>query len=79
MKKSPAKAPLNVLFELGCEEIPARFMAGFLADLKGRGLLGKKLKLIVTDGNPSLLKATTTMYPFIKAQRCIAHKMRNVA
>lgn len=52
---------------------------GFLADLKGRGLLGKKLKLIITDGNPGLLKALRAMYPFIKAQRCVAHKMRNVA
>ena len=52
---------------------------GFIADLKSRGLLGKKLKLIVTDGNPALLKAIKTIYPFIKGQRCIAHKMRNVA
>lgn len=52
---------------------------GFLADLKGRGLLGKSLKLIITDGNPGLLKALKGMYPFIKGQRCIAHKMRNVA
>ena len=52
---------------------------GFLADLKGRGLLGKRLKLIVTDGNPALLKAVKALYPFTKAQRCIAHKMRNVA
>lgn len=52
---------------------------GFLADLKGRGLLGKHLKLIITDGNPALLKAIRSLYPFTKAQRCIAHKMRNVA
>lgn len=52
---------------------------GFLADLKGRGLLGKNLKLIVTDGNPGLLKALKAIYPFVKVQRCIAHKMRNVA
>jgi len=52
---------------------------GFLADLKGRGLLGKKLKLIITDGNPALLKAIKSIYPFTKGQRCIAHKMRNVA
>ena len=52
---------------------------GFLADLKGRGLLGKHLKLIITDGNPALLKAVKSLYPFTKAQRCIAHKMRNVA
>jgi transposase-like protein len=52
---------------------------GFLADLKGRGLLGKHLKLIITDGNPALVKAIKNLYPFTKAQRCIAHKMRNVA
>jgi transposase-like protein len=52
---------------------------GFLADLKGRGLLGKNLKLIITDGNPGLIKALKAIYPFVKVQRCIAHKMRNVA
>ena len=52
---------------------------GFLADLKGRGLLGKKLKLIITDGNPALLKAIKQIYPFVKGQRCMAHKIRNVA
>jgi putative transposase len=52
---------------------------GFVSDLRGRGLLGKNLKLIITDGNPGLLKALKTIYPFVKVQRCIAHKMRNVA
>jgi putative transposase len=52
---------------------------GFLADLKGQGLLGKSLKLIITDGNPGLLKALKAIYPFVKGQRCIAHKMRNLA
>ena len=52
---------------------------GFLSDLKGRGLHGKGLRLIISDGNPGLLKAAKTIYPFIKSQRCMAHKMRNVA
>jgi len=52
---------------------------GFLSDLKGRGLHGKSLKLIISDGNPALLKAIKGIYPFIKGQRCMAHKMRNVA
>ena len=52
---------------------------GFVSDLKGRGLLGKNLKLIITDGNPGLIKALKAIYPFVKVQRCIAHKMRNVA
>jgi len=51
----------------------------FLVDLKGRGLLGKALKLITTDGNPALLKALREVYPFLKVQRCIVHKLRNVA
>jgi len=51
----------------------------FLADIKSRGLLGKALKLITTDGNPGLLKALKEIYSFFKAQRCIAHKLRNVA
>ena len=59
------------------EDIPS--WKGFLADLKSRGLLGKKIKLITTDGNPALLKAISEIYPFHKVQRCIAHKMRNVA
>ena len=52
---------------------------GFLADLKARGLLGKKIRLIISDGNPALLKAIFEIYPFHKVQRCIAHRMRNVA
>ena len=52
---------------------------GLVADLKGRGLLGKNLKLIVTDGNPGLIKALKAIYPFVKVQRGIAHKLRNVA
>lgn len=51
----------------------------FLVDLKSRGLQGKNLKLITTDGNPALLKAIKEIYPFLKVQRCIVHKLRNVA
>ena len=51
---------------------------GLLVDLKSRGLLGKRLRLIITDGHPALLKALKEIYPFIKTQRCIAHKLRNV-
>ena len=51
----------------------------FLVDLKSRGLGGKALRLITTDGNPGLLKAVKEIYPFLKVQRCIVHKLRNVA
>jgi len=52
---------------------------GFLADLKSRGFQGKTLKLITTDGNPALLKAIKEIYPFLKVQRCVVHKLRNVS
>jgi len=43
---------------------------------------GKILKLIRlwrTDGNPGLLKAIKDIYPFLKVQRCVVYKLRNVA
>jgi len=51
----------------------------FLLDLKSRGLTGKKLELVTTDGGPGLIAALKTAYPFKKHQRCIAHKLRNMA
>jgi putative transposase len=49
-----------------------------LADLKGRGLKGKALKLITVDGNKGLLRAITDVYPLKPVQRCVMHKIRNV-
>jgi putative transposase len=79
-KRPQEKEPLKEIlsFQLADVEDEA-FWKGFVADLKGRGLKGKNLKLIITDGNPALLKAIKQIYPFVKGQRCIAHKMRNVA
>lgn len=51
----------------------------FLTDLFRRGLEGKELKLITTDGCPGLHRALETVYPYIPRQRCWAHKLRNVA
>jgi len=48
---------------------------GFPVGLKSRGLKGEVLKLITTDGNPALLKALKYIYPFLKIQRCIVHKV----
>lgn len=52
--------------------------SGFLSDLKGRELHGKSLELIITEGNPALLRAIRGIYSFVRAHRCMAHKMRNV-
>ena len=51
---------------------------GFLNHLYGRGLTGKRLLLIVTDGCPGLAAALATVYPQVKHQRCWVHKMRNI-
>jgi transposase-like protein len=49
-----------------------------LEDLYRRGLEGKKLLLIVTDGCPGLAAAIQTVYPRVGHQRCWVHKMRNI-
>jgi putative transposase len=52
--------------------------AAFLSDLKGRGLKGKALKLITTDGSKGLRKAVAEVYPLVRVQRCLVHRVRNV-
>ncbi|MEE8329417.1 MAG: IS256 family transposase [Thermodesulfovibrionia bacterium] len=52
---------------------------GFLNRLYNRGLAGDALGLITTDGNAGLENAVDNIYPYVKRQRCWAHKMRNVA
>ena len=51
---------------------------GFLRDLYGRGLEGKRCELITTDGGNGLRNALEVVYPRIPWQHCWAHKMRNV-
>jgi putative transposase len=50
----------------------------FLIDLKNRGLKGKALRLITTDGNPALKATLKRLFPYKRHQRCIWHKMTNV-
>ena len=51
---------------------------GLLQDLYRRGLEGKGLLLIVTDGCAGLAAALETVYPRVRHQRCWVHKMRNI-
>ncbi len=51
---------------------------GLLQDLYQRGLQGRHLGLIVTDGCPGLAAAIQTVYPRARHQRCWVHKMRNI-
>ena len=50
----------------------------FLEDLYRRGLEGKALALIVTDGHSGLHRALDMVYPYVSRQRCWVHKLRNV-
>ena len=49
---------------------------GLLQDLYRRGLVGKHLQLILTDGCAGLAAAIQTVYPRVLHQRCWVHKMR---
>lgn len=49
-----------------------------LQDLYRRGLEGRALALILTDGCPGLAAAIRTVYPRVRHQRCWVHKMRNI-
>jgi hypothetical protein len=49
-----------------------------LGDLYRRGLEGKALELILTDGCAGLAAAIRTVYPRMRHQRCWVHKMRNI-
>ena len=48
-------------------------------ELYYKGLTGSNLELIWTDGCQGLINALEMVYPYVKRQRCWAHKMRNVA
>ena len=51
---------------------------GFLNSLFRRGLEGKNLKLIITDGSKGFIASIDLVYPHAKHQRCWVHKLRNV-
>jgi putative transposase len=50
----------------------------FLWDLHERGLAGRFLQMVISDGCPGLAAAIETIYPRARHQRCWVHKMRNL-
>jgi putative transposase len=61
-----------------------RNWTAFLTDLEGRGLKrrdrwGRKLDLIVTDGDGGLRAALWMVYPRVPKQLCAFHKIQNIA
>ena len=51
----------------------------FLQDLYLRGLEGRRLRLVISDGSTGLHAAVSLVYPQARVQRCWAHKLRNIA
>lgn len=52
-------------------------VTAFFQDMRARGL-GDPL-LVVSDGAPGIIKAIETCFPRSARQRCLAHRMRNLA
>lgn len=51
---------------------------GALQNFYQRGLRGRHLQLVITDGCAGLAAALQTVYPGVPHQRCWVHKMRNI-
>lgn len=49
-----------------------------LVDIKKRGLIGKNLLLAIIDDTQATKNALNQLYPQLKIQTCVTHKMRNV-
>ncbi|MFH1552171.1 MAG: IS256 family transposase [Candidatus Omnitrophota bacterium] len=54
-------------------------VTGILNDLYRRGLEGKNLRLIASDGAKGIRAAINMVYPYAKWQWCSTHKLRNVS
>ena len=54
-------------------------VTGLLNDLYRRGLEGKHLKLVASDGSKGIKAAINIVYPYAKWQLCHTHKLRNLS
>ncbi len=66
-----------IAFKLAKGETEAEYIS-FLNDLYRRGLIGKSLELIISDGSEAIIAACNTVYPYTPRQRCYTHKLRNL-
>ena len=67
-----------IAFRLAKGETEAEVTA-LLNDLYRRGLEGKALKLIASDGAKGIRAAINMVYPYTKWQLCSTHKLRNLS
>jgi len=65
--------PLGVY--LGAQETTESWKLA-LQDLVGRELPAPKL--VISDGNPGLIRAVYETWPAVARQRCVVHRIRNV-
>jgi len=54
-------------------------VSGLLNDIYRRGLEGKHLKAVASDGAPGIKQAIALVYPYAKWHLCHTHKLRNLA
>jgi hypothetical protein len=52
-------------------------VTAFFEDMKGRGI--NDPLLVTSDGAPGIIKAIEVCFPRAARQRCLAHRMRNLA
>jgi len=67
-----------IAFKLAKGETEAEVTA-LLNDIYRRGLQGKNLKLIASDGAKGIRQAINTVYPYARWQLCYTHKLRNLS
>jgi transposase-like protein len=65
-------------FQVATSEKTVHWQA-FLDNLWRRGLKGKQLQMVVTDGAAGLIDAVRTVYGFVPIQVCWVHRQRNLA
>jgi putative transposase len=66
-----------IAYQLARGESEASWTA-FLQGLFLRGLEGRRLRLVITDGSSGLRAALGLVWPQVPLQRCWAHKLRNI-
>ena len=87
IKKRPVLFALGITKEGKREIIAFKLAEGeteeeytnFLNNLFQRGLEGKSLELIISDGSPAIIAACNIVYPYTPRQRCYTHKLRNLS
>lgn len=64
-------------FQVAVSEKAVHWQA-FLDSLYRRGLKGKQLQMVITDGAAGLIDAVRTVYGFVPIQLCWVHRQRNL-